>query len=682
MGTLRDLQFALQLKIEELRQRDTLIDELELELDTKDELIRRLQEELDRYRSALSLPGPSTVSAAAAAQIEERQRVKKQTVFSELFTSDPVTLTTASHRSCDKSQESRRLIQAAFRKNDLLRNLAEGEIRAITACMYRTSVSQGCVVIQEGATGDQAFVLEEGRLDVTKDEQKLLTLEPEDVFGELALLYNCTHTCSVSAQTDSSLWVIDRKIYQTVLTQCRLNHLSYSVELLRGLPFLQSFSEDAIVRMSDHMKETNYTDGDFIIHQGATGDTFYIISKGKVTMTERKLGHQEETVLTELSERQWFGEKALWGEDTQTVSVRAAGEVTCLVIDRETFKNVMDESVSDSHQEVQKISESTFELTEDAHLVSSTLSDFQILRTLGVGEFGHVDLVQLKSSTKHVFAMRVLKKKLIASSGRREHVLREHSILMETRCPFIIRLQKTFRDAEHLYFLAEACLGGDLSRLLKDKGCLEECSSRFYTACVVEALTFLHHRGVVHRDVRPENVVLDERGYAKLMGSRCMKRVETGKRTWTFCGTPGYVAPEVILNQGHGALADLWSLGVFVFELLSGGLPFDGSDPLKILTAAVHGVDRIDFPKIISRDGCDLIKKLCRSNPVERLGSRKNGAKDIQKHKWFEGFHWDALCKRALTPPLIPKLQHPLESTTCARYLETSEEQSSNWEGF
>uniref|UniRef100_A0A3Q2ZY55 Cyclic nucleotide-binding domain-containing protein n=1 Tax=Kryptolebias marmoratus TaxID=37003 RepID=A0A3Q2ZY55_KRYMA len=161
MGTLRDLQFALQLKIEELRQRDTLIDELELELDTKDELIRRLQEELDRYRSALSLPGPSKVSAAAAAaRIEDRQRVERQTVFSELFSSDPVTLAMVSRRSCDKSQESQRLIQAAFWKNDLLKNLAEGEIRAITACMHRTSISQGCAVIQEGATGDQAFVLE------------------------------------------------------------------------------------------------------------------------------------------------------------------------------------------------------------------------------------------------------------------------------------------------------------------------------------------------------------------------------------------------------------------------------------------------------------------------------------------------------------------------------------------
>uniref|UniRef100_A0A3B4WM16 Cyclic nucleotide-binding domain-containing protein n=1 Tax=Seriola lalandi dorsalis TaxID=1841481 RepID=A0A3B4WM16_SERLL len=172
MGTLRDLQFALQLKIEELRQRDTLIDELELELDTKDELIRRLQEELDRYRATVSLPGPSAVSAgtehaAFICHVLEFRAKPPPTAFS-------------------------------FLKNELLKNHDEGEIRAIIACMYPTTINQGCYVIQEGTSGAQAYVLEEGRLEVTKDGRKLLTIEPQDMFGELALLYNCIHTYSVS----------------------------------------------------------------------------------------------------------------------------------------------------------------------------------------------------------------------------------------------------------------------------------------------------------------------------------------------------------------------------------------------------------------------------------------------------------------------------------------------------
>ncbi|XP_041854228.1 cGMP-dependent protein kinase 1 [Melanotaenia boesemani] len=683
MGTLRDLQFALQLKIEELRQRDTLIDELELELDTKDELIRRLQEELDRYRTTVSLPGPSAVSAAASAQIEDKLRAKRQTVISEPFSPDPVTLAMVSHKSCDKSQESWRLIKAAFLKNDLLKKLNEEEARGIAACMYRTTINQGCFVFQEGTIGDRAYVLEEGRLDVTKDGQKMLRVEPEDMFGELALLYDCTNTYSVSAQTDSKLWVIDRKSYQTVLMQCGLSRRAHSVELLRSLSFLQSLPEDVIMKMSDHMKEAKYTDGNYIIRQGDTGDTFYIISKGQVTVTEKQPGHEEQVVLSELCERQWFGEKALCGDDIRTMNVIAIGEVTCLIIDRETFNDITDGLVTGSCHKVQRSHATKVKPNEDpALLASSTLSDFQIIHTLEVGEFGHIDLVQLKSNIKHIFAMRVLKKKLILKHSEREHIRREGRILIEAYNPFIVRLHKVFGDVEHLYFLTEACSGGDLSDLLKDKGNLDECTTRFYTACVVEALAFLHYQGVIYRDVKPENVVLDEHGYAKLIGSRCMKRVEVGKRTWTFCGTVGYMAPEIILNKGHSISADLWSLGVFVFELLSGRLPFDDADQMKILTTTIHGIDQIKFPEIISKDACALINKLCRSNPLERLGSRKNGVMDIQKHEWFEGFSWDGLCKKTLTPPVIPKVQHPLESSACAFYSESSVKQCMNWDDF
>ncbi|XP_074525807.1 cGMP-dependent protein kinase 1 [Halichoeres trimaculatus] len=683
MGTLRDLQFALQLKIEELRQRDTLIDELELELDTKDELIRRLQEELDRYRATVTLPGPSEAGAACQDKVEDKQAAKRKTIISEPFNLDPVTLALVSNRSCDKSQESQTLIQAAFLKNDLLKNLDEGEIRAITACMSPTTINQGCYVIQEGTNGAQAYVLEEGRLDVIKDGLKLFTIEPGDVFGELALLYSCTHTFSISAQTDSKLWVIDRKSYQTILMQSGLNSLSHSMELLSSVPFLQSLPEDVIMKLCDLTEQTCYSDGDYIIRQGAAGDTFYIISRGQVKVTEKKQGHDEQTILSQLSDGQWFGEKALWGEDNRTVNVIASGDVACLVIDKETFKEIIDGMVFDCSHELQQSQESKPRSDKDPDLLSfSTLSDFQIICTLAVGEFGHVDLVQVRSNIQHLFAMRVLKKKLTTNNARQELILREGRILMEAFCPFVVRLYKMFKDTECLYILTEACLGGDLSSLLKDKGYLDENSTRFYTACVIEALTFLHCRGVVYRDIKPEHVVLDQHGYAKLVGSRCLKKVEVGKKTWTFCGTPGYMAPEIILNKGHSVSADFWSLGVFVFELLSGGLPFSNSDMMKILTATIRGIDHIDFPKIISKSATSLIKKLCRSNPSERVGSQRNGAKDIQKHKWFDGFNWDGLCKRTLNPPITPKVEHPFNSASCGHYTEGSVDLDATWDDF
>ncbi|XP_055080080.1 cGMP-dependent protein kinase 1 [Periophthalmus magnuspinnatus] len=673
MGTLRDLQFALQLKIEELRQRDTLIDELELELDTKDELIRRLQEELDRYRATIPLPGPCTDSIA---EEDDKHRFKRKTVISEPFTLDQITF---SHKSPETTSESQKLIKTAFLKSDLLKHLGNGEINAIIATMYPTTINQGCYVFQEETIGSRAYVLEEGRLDMKKDGLKLQTIFPEEVFGELALLYNYMHSYSVSAQTDSKLWVIDRHSYQATLMQSVLNSLPRSEELLNSVPFLQTLPEDVIMKLSDLMEEMHFAEGEYILRQGTKGDAFYIITTGQVKVIEKKDSDKEEAVVSMLSEGQWFGEKALLREEVHTTNVIAEGDVTCLLIDRETFKDVTGELMT-SLDESQRSQHHAFQ-SDSSDLASSlALNDFQVIRTLAIGEFGHVDLVQ--TSDKSCFAMRVLKKQLILSSGQQEHVLRERDILMKAHCPFIVRLFRTLQNADCLYMLTEVGAGGDLLSLLKEKGTLDDSSTRFYVACVVEGLTFLHCRGVIYRDVKPENVVLDEHGYGKLIGSGCLKKLDMSKKTWTFCGTPGYLAPEIILNQGHGVSADMWSLGVFVFELLSGRLPFCGFEPMMILTETIRGIDHLDFPKTISKSASSLIKRLCRNNPSERLSSQRNGAKDIHKHKWFEGFDWEALCRLTLPAPIVPKVNLPLDSPSSSHYLEDSGEFYTSWDEF
>ncbi|KAG9341805.1 hypothetical protein JZ751_018527, partial [Albula glossodonta] len=308
---------------------------------------------------------------------------------------------------------------------------------------------------------------------------------------------------------------------------------------------------------------------------------------------------------------------------------------------------------------------------ENAFFSSLTLVDFNIIDTLGVGGFGRV---QLKSDESRTFAMKILKKRHIVDTRQQEHIRSEKQIMQEAHSDFIVRLYRTFKDSKYLYMLMEACLGGELWTILRDRGQFEDATTRFYTACVVEAFAYLHSKGIIYRDLKPENLILDHRGYAKLVDFGFAKKIGFGKKTWTFCGTPEYVAPEIILNKGHDISADYWSLGILMYELLTGSPPFSGPDPMKTYNIILRGIDMIEFPKKITKNAGNLIKKLCRDNPSERLGNLKNGVKDIQKHKWFEGFNWDGLHKGTLTPPIIPNVTSSTDTSNFDSFPEDSED--------
>ncbi|KAG1936475.1 cGMP-dependent protein kinase [Pimephales promelas] len=649
MGTLRDLQYALQEKIEELRQRDALIDELELELDQKDELIQKLQNELDKYRSVIR---PATQQVQNRSELQEHQRTKRQAISAE-----PANVQQLSHvtlPNVPKSAKSKELIKSAILDNDFMKNLEMSQIQEIVDCMYPVDYEKNSCIIKEGDVGSLVYVMEEGKVEVTKEGLKLCTMGPGKVFGELAILYNCTRTATVRTVTSVKLWAIDRQCFQTIMMRTGLiKHAEY-MELLKSVLTFRGLSEELLSKLADVLEETHYGNGDYIIRQGARGDTFFIISKGKVTMTREESPGQEPVYLRSMGKGDSFGEKALQGEDIRTANVIAAETVTCLVIDRDSYKHLIGGLEDVSNKGCEDAEAKAKYEAENAFFSNLNLSDFNIIDTLGVGGFGRVELVQLKSDEMKTFAMKILKKRHIVDTRQQEHIRSEKLIMQEAHSDFIVRLYRTFKDSKYLYMLMEACLGGELWTILRDRGNFDDSTTRFYTACVVEAFAYLHSKGIIYRDLKPENLILDHRGYAKLVDFGFAKKIGFGKKTWTFCGTPEYVAPEIILNKGHDISADYWSLGILMYELLTGSPPFSGPDPMKTYNIILRGIDMIEFPKKITKNAANLIKKLCRDTPSERLGNLKNGVKDIQKHKWFEGFNWDGLRKGTLTPPIIP----------------------------
>lgn len=191
--------------------------------------------------------------------------------------------------------------------------------------------------------------------------------------------------------------------------------------------------------------------------------------------------------------------------------------------------------------------------------------------TLGLGGFGRVELVKYtRNGESKAFALKCLKKQHIVDTRQEDHVFSERSIMLSCDTPFICRLYKTFHDKKYVYMLLEACMGGEVWTILRDHGNFDDYTTQFIIGCVLLAFDYLHARGIVYRDLKPENLMLDSKGYVKLVDFGFAKYIGYSSKTWTFCGTPEYVAPEIILNKGHDRAVDYWALGVLIHELLTG----------------------------------------------------------------------------------------------------------------
>ncbi|XP_031417361.1 cGMP-dependent protein kinase 1 isoform X2 [Clupea harengus] len=647
-----------------LLMKEERIKDMEQRLAEKEEEIHELKRKLHKYQSVLpsaQIIGPRT-RRAPGISAEPQSFRSFQDLTSQAF---------GKHAKSDRSKE---LIKEAILDNDFMKNLELSQIQEIVDCMYPVEYSKESCIIKEGDVGSLVYVMEDGKVEVTKEGVKLCTMGPGKVFGELAILYNCTRTATVKALANVKLWAIDRQCFQTIMMRTGLIKQTEYMEFLKSVPTFQGLQEEILSKLADVLEETHYDDGEYIIRQGARGDTFFIISKGKVNVTREDTPNDAPVYLRGLGKGDWFGEKALQGEDIRTANVIAAEAVTCLVIDRDSFKHLiggLDDVTTKGYEDTG--AKAKYE-AENAFYSNLKLADFNIVDTLGVGGFGRVELVQLKSEETKTFAMKILKKRHIVDTRQQEHIRSEKQIMQEAHSDSIVRLYRTFKDSKYLYMLMEACLGGELWTILRDRGSFEDATTRFYTGCVVEAFAYLHSKGIIYRDLKPENLILDHRGYAKLVDFGFAKKIGFGKKTWTFCGTPEYVAPEIILNKGHDISADYWSLGILMYELLTGSPPFSGPDPMKTYNIILRGIDMIEFPKKITKNAGNLIKKLCRDNPSERLGNLKNGVKDIQKHKWFEGFNWEGLRKMTLIPPIIPEVSSPTDTSNFDSFPEDSDD--------
>ncbi|NXJ35693.1 PRKX kinase, partial [Ciconia maguari] len=224
----------------------------------------------------------------------------------------------------------------------------------------------------------------------------------------------------------------------------------------------------------------------------------------------------------------------------------------------------------------------------------------------------------------------------------------------------------TNHDERFLYMLMEYVPGGELFSYLRNMGRFNNSTGLFYSTEIICAIEYLHSKEIVYRDLKPENILLDKEGHIKLTDFGFAKKLVD--RTWTLCGTPEYLAPEVIQSKGHGRAVDWWALGILIFEMLSGFPPFFDDNPFGIYQKILAG--KIDFPRHLDLYVKDLIKKLLVVDRTRRLGNMKNGADDVKRHRWFRSIDWDTVPQRRLKPPIVPKVSNDGDTSNFEAYPE------------
>lgn len=289
---------------------------------------------------------------------------------------------------------------------------------------------------------------------------------------------------------------------------------------------------------------------------------------------------------------------------------------------------------------------------------------FKLGQTLGTGSFGRVRVAEyLKADPTATMndptkvpprlAIKMLKKAAIIKLKQVDHITNEKNILLTLEHPLTVRCFGAFHDQRFLYLALELVQGGEFFTHLRKAGRFDNDTARFYAAQICDIFDYLHARHIIYRDLKPENMLLDKDGYVKLTDFGFAKIIEF--RTDTLCGTPEYIAPEVLLNKGHGKPVDWWTLGILIYEMIVGYPPFVDEEPMGIYQKILAG--KVVFPKFFDKDAKTLVKKLLQADLSKRWGNLKNGVRDIKECKWFSLINFDDLRSKKLPVKYKPTVK-------------------------
>ena len=524
----------------------------------------------------------------------------------------------------------------AMRRCPVLAPLSPDQLAGAAAAATRVQLPPSTPAFRAGDPGDAFYVIDEGTATVTAADGRVLAeLGRGAVFGEAALLDAAPRSATVTASSPLSLLRLAKADFEARLGSLATLRTVWRAEALRRVALLAPLSAAERGTLAAALLPRVAPPGTAVVTEGEPGHDFFLVEAGELSVEA-----SDGAPLGAVRAGGFFGELALLRNAPRATTVRAVTECSLLALPRPAFEALLGPA--------------------RALLASAAggyacrgaprLADLRPLAHLGAGAYGRVTLVAAGEAR---FALKTLSKPALAAAGLVAHVSRERAAGAECDSPFIVRLVAAYQERARVHLLQEAVPGGELFALLSARGGpLPEAEARFYAACAVTGIDHLHSRDLAWRDLKPENLLIAADGYLKLADFGFARRLPPGDRADTLCGTPEYLAPELVQQAGHTKAVDWWALGVLIFEMVAGRPPFSGDDRMAMFRDIV--ACRYAWPAGPSKAARDLVRQLLRVAPAARLGAGRGGAGEVRAHPWFAGFDWDGLTARTLPAPFVP----------------------------
>jgi serine/threonine protein kinase len=400
--------------------------------------------------------------------------------------------------------------------------------------------------------------------------------------------------------------------------------------------------------------EKSYSAGADIYTEGEeTEPAMFFVRSGIVAVVS-----EDGKLTRDVSMGGYFGVTSTIFHKLPCASAKPIGDVNLGILSRADIKAVI-RTVARLNQDPKKLEERASKIKKYREIPLASLKKHRIL---GVGTFGKVWLVSREYEGKtEAFALKIQRKRQLIKFNQVQGVIREIKVMLTLEHPFILSMLALYQDDKTVMMLLNLVQGGELYGVMKKHNnmMLPERDSKFYASCILEGLHYMHYHSILYRDLKPENVLIDKDGYAVIVDLGFAKEVK-GK-TFTLCGTPWYIAPEVVLGRGHDKACDYWSWGILIHEMCTGDTPFQdhGADQMTLFKGIVKGKYRIS--NRASKEVADLVKKILEIKPQYRLGNLAGGAKDIKTHDWLKDVNFNKLSKKVFRAPWTPTINDPLD---------------------